>query len=131
MARATRVRLYEREVREKLSGPAVEILLDRARLLSEGARSRSPTAGQAFFGSIMLTIDLALVAEAVCERCDEATAARLADMMSSDARVLRRVRQMAEREASRLAGGPITIHTGDVRFRADGARVFVDIDVEE
>ena len=88
MARATRVRLYEREVREKLSGPAVEILLDRAQLLAEGARSRSPTAGQAFFGSIMMTIDLAQVAEAVCERCDEATAARLADMMSSDARVL-------------------------------------------
>jgi hypothetical protein len=131
MARATRVRLFEREVREKLSGSAVEILLDRAKLIAEGERSRSKTAAQAFFGSIMLTIDLADVAAAVCERCDEPAAQRVAEMMSSDARVLRRVREMAEREASRLAGAPIRIHSGDVRFRAEGSRVLVDIEVGE
>jgi hypothetical protein len=41
------------------------------------------------------------------------------------------VRQIAEREATRLAGAPIRVHTADVRFRVEGARLFIDVDVAE
>jgi hypothetical protein len=131
MARVTRVPLFEREVRERLSNAAVEILLDRAQVLAEGQRSRSPTAKQAFFGSIMITIDLAGLDVALRDDCSEESALRVAEMMSADARVTRKLRQVAEREASRLAGATIRVHSADVRVRAEGTRVFVDIDVEE
>lgn len=131
MARAVRVTLFEREVKERLSAAAVEILFGRAQVLAEGRRAKSATAGQAFFGSIMLTFDLSDLSAEVRERCDASTAGRLAAMMGADARVLRRVRQIAEREGTRLAGVPIRAHSADVRVRAEGSRVFVDVDVEE
>ena len=81
MARAVRVTLFEREVREKLSVAAIEILLERARILSEGKRSASPTA--------------------------------------------------AAREAERLADTPVRVRAGEVRVRAQGTLVHLDVDVEE
>lgn len=131
MARAVRVPLFEREVRERLSNAALEILLGRAQVLAEGKRSTSPTARQAFFGSIMVTIELAGLESELRDPCTEETAARVAAMMDADARVARRLRQLAEREASRLAGTPLKVHSADVRVRAEGNRVLVDIDVEE
>jgi hypothetical protein len=131
MARALRVNLFEREVREKLSIAAVELLLDRAQVMAEGSRAASPSAKNAFFGSIMLTVDLSRLAADVREPCDTRCAERLAELMSSDARVLRRIRQIADREASRLAGAEVHVHSADVRMRAEGERVFIDIDVEE
>jgi hypothetical protein len=130
MARALRVSLYEREVRVRLSGAAVEILLARARVLAEGRRADSPTAGDAFFGSIMMTLDLRVLDGDVRESCDAQAAARVAELMAADARVLKRVRHLAEREAAKLAGAPIRVHSADVRVRAEGPFVYVDVDVE-
>jgi hypothetical protein len=129
MARAVRVTLFQREVREKLSGAAVELLLGRARVLSEGRRAASPPA--AFFGSTMLTIELSDVAALVREPCDEAAAQRVAALLAADARVLRRVRQIAAAEAARLAGAPIATRAADVRVRAAGTAIHLDVDVEE
>jgi hypothetical protein len=130
MARATRVTLFEREVRERLSGPAVEILLARAQVLAEGRRAQSPTAGDAFFGSVMLTVDLRVLGGDVREPCTPALAARVAELMAADARVLKRVRRLAEAEAARL-GVKVAVHSADVRVRAEGVSVYIDVDVEE
>jgi hypothetical protein len=131
MARVTRVPLFEREVRERLSNAAVEVLLGRAAVLAEGQRSQSATARHAFFGSIMITIELAGLDAALRDDCSPESARRVAEMMEVDARVLKKLRQLAEREASRLAGAAIRVHSADVRVRAEGTRVLVDIDVEE
>jgi hypothetical protein len=128
MARALKVTLFEREVREKLSASAVEILFQRARVLSEGRRSASPSAGEAFFGSTMLTIDLADLTDIVRDAADAATAQRLAGLIKDDTRVQKRVRQIAAQEAERLAGGPA--RAVEVRLRTDGAVVYIDVDVE-
>ena len=131
MARVTRVTLFEREVRERLSNAALELLLGRAQVLAEGSRSSSPTARKAFFGSIMITMDLATLEGDVRDALTPETAARVAERMQSDARVARWLRKLAENEASKLAGTPIRVHSADVRVRAEGAKVLVDIDVEE
>lgn len=131
MARAARVTLFEREIREKLSIAALEILLERARILSEGKRSGAATAKRAWFGSTMLTIDLADAGDAVREPCDARSAARVADLMRDDARVTRRVQKIAEREAQRLADGPVRVRPSEVRVRAEGCTLFLDVDVEE
>jgi hypothetical protein len=130
MARAVRVTLFEREVRERLSVAAIEILLERARVLSEGKRAGSATAARAYYGSTMITVDVAALTDVVRDPCDARAAVRIADLMREDARLLRRVQNLAEREAHRLAG-PITVRTGDVRIRAQGTLVYLDVDVEE
>jgi hypothetical protein len=129
MARALRVTLFEREVRERLSGPAVEILLGRARILSEGRRAASATS-DGFFGSTMLTIDLRGADDVVREPCDEAAAARVAALMAADARVQKRVRQIAAGEVERLAGEPLAARVAEVRVRAEGTMIYLDVDVE-
>jgi hypothetical protein len=131
MVQASRVALFERELRERLSAAAVELLFSQAQVLTEGRRADGPTAGRAFFGSVMITVDLAALGSGVRERCDELAAERVAAMMAEDARVIGRVRRLAEAEAGKLAGAAIRVHSADVRVRATGACVHVDVDVEE
>jgi hypothetical protein len=131
MARVARVTLFEREIREKLSLAAIEILLARAKVLSEGQRSNSPTAQQAWFGSTMLTLDVAALGDVVRDAVDARAAARVAELIRGDARVTRRVQRIAEREAQRLAEGPVRAKAAEVRVRAQGTLIYLDVDVEE
>jgi hypothetical protein len=131
MARAERVTLFEREIRERLSVAAIEIVLDRARILSEGKRAASPTAQQRYFGSTMVTIDVAALAELVRDPCDVRAATRIAALIGDDARVTRRVQKLAEKEAQRLCDGPVKVRAGEVRVRAQGTLIYLDVDVDE
>jgi hypothetical protein len=131
MARAERVTLFEREVRERLSLAAIEILLERAKVLSEGRRANSPTAKQAYFGSTMMTLDVAALGDVVRDPLDVRAAARVAELIRGDARVTRRVQRLAEREAQRLAAGPTRARAADVRVRAQGTLIYLDVDVAE
>jgi hypothetical protein len=129
MTRATRITLFEREVRERLSPAALDVAFERADLLSEGQPIERGNR-RIYFGSTMMTLDLAELAEVVRESCDAATARRFASLLQEDASVATRVRAIAEREAVRVAGRAL----GDVRTHvtiyAQGAKVFLDIDVE-
>ena len=78
----------------------------------------------------MLTIALADLGASVRERCDEAAAKRTAALIASDARVGRRVREIAEREACRISERRLPAVVAEVRVRAEGTKVFVDVDVE-
>lgn len=129
MARATRITLFEREVRERLSRSALDVVFARAGVLSEG--QRSVRGGKdAYFGSTMLTIDLPACADVLRDACDAGTAHRLAVLMETDAGVPRRIREIAEKEATRIAGAkPRELRT-HVAVRAQGAKVFIDVDVE-
>jgi hypothetical protein len=129
MARATRITLFEREVRERLSRAALDIVFARAELLSEGQRTvRGGKNG--YVGSTMLTIDLASLADVLRDPCDAGTAHRLATLMDADAALPARIHDIASREATRVAGGPLTDVRTQVVVRAQGAKVFIDIDVE-
>ena len=129
MARATRITLFEREVKERLSRAALDLLLSRADRLSEG--QRSVRGGRnAYFGSTMLTIDLASFADVLRDACDASTAHRLATLLETDAAVPRRIRDIAEREAARVAAARLRDVRTQVTVRAQGSKVFVDVDVE-
>jgi len=129
MARATRITLFEREVRERLSRAALDVIFARADRLSEGQR-QSRGGREAFFGSTMLTVDLAAFADVLRDACDAGTAHRLAALMDSDATVPRRIREIAEREATRIAAVRLKDLRIQIAVRAQGAKVFIDVDVE-
>jgi hypothetical protein len=125
MAAARRVSLFEREIRVKLSAAAMDILFDGAHVLSEGQREAA-----GWFGSTMITIELARCAGAVRDACDAATARRVAELLAGDPRAKARARELAAAEAAERAGVRLARVDVDMRVRASGSRVHIDLDVE-
>jgi hypothetical protein len=129
LARVQRIALFEREVRERLSRAALDLLLARAAVISEGQR-QTRAGREAWFGSTMLTIDLDALAPALREPCDAGTARRLAGLLESDPAVASRVEAIAAREAARVAGARPRSVSAEMKVSARGVRVFIDVDVE-
>src|SRR6185503_2920154 len=116
MARATRIALFEREVRERLSRAALELVLGRAEVISEGQRGVR-NGRDAYFGSTMLTIDLPSLDLLLRDACDAGTAHRLAELLAADA-------------AAGVAGADPKSVSTHITIRSQAAKVFIDIDVE-
>jgi hypothetical protein len=129
MARATRIGLFEREVRERPARAALDLLFARAEIISEGARSQRG-GRDAYFGSTMLTFDLPALSVVIRDACDAATAVRLAALLEADASVGKRVQELAKREAARVCGATPREVIAHVAIRAQGAKIFIDVDVE-
>src|SRR4051812_32325083 len=129
MARATRIALFEREVRERLSRAALELGLGRAEGIS-GGQGGGRHGRDAYFGSTMLTIDLPSLDLLLRDACDAGTARRLAELLENDAEAGQRIEALAESETTRVAGAiPKSVST-HVAIRSQAAKVFIDIDVE-
>jgi hypothetical protein len=129
LARVQRIALFEREVRERLSRAAMDLIFDKAEVMSEG--QRSTRAGQPiYFGSTMLTINLDSLAPSLREPCDAGTARRLATLLMDDSSAHARVKQIATRESARIVGNRLRALATEVKVSARGVRVFIDIDVE-
>jgi hypothetical protein len=129
MARATRIALFEREVRERISRAALELVLGRAEVISEGQRGVR-NGRDAYFGSTMLTIDLPSLDLLLRDACDAGTARRLAELLESDATAGKRIEALAAGEAARVAGATPKSVSTHVTIRSQAAKVFIDIDVE-
>jgi hypothetical protein len=129
MARATRIALFEREVRERISRAALELVLGRAEVISEGQRGVR-NGRDAYFGSTMLTIDLPSLDLLLRDACDAGTAHRLAELLETDATVGPRIEALAASEAARVAGAAPKSVSTHVTIRSQAAKVFIDIDVE-
>jgi hypothetical protein len=129
MARAIRIALFQREIRERLSPAALDLIFARAEIISEGQRAVRG-GHDSYFGSTMLTLDLPALSAQLSDACDAGTARRLAALLEADGSVARRIQQLSEREAARVAGEvPRQVGT-HITIRSQGAKVFVDIDVE-
>ena len=129
MARAVRIALFQREIRVRLSPAALDLLFARADVISEGQRAMRG-GRDSYFGSTMLTLDLPSLSALLSDACDAGTARRLAALLESDGEVARRVQVLAERETARVAGAqPRQVGT-HVTIRSQGAKVFIDVDVE-
>ena len=128
LAPASRIAIFEREVREHLSRAAIDALITRAELLSEGQTSSRDES--VYVGSTMLTLDLGRCAGLFREACDVGTARRLAAMLTRDTAARNRIRAIATREAERITRRKIGELTAEIRVTASGARVLVDVDVE-
>jgi hypothetical protein len=125
MARVLRVALVEREIELRLSSPAVELLFELASVLSEGEFE-----DRGYFGSTMITVDLARADALVSDVCDAATARRVAPLIATDQRVREQARALAIAEAEARAGCRLATPQVDQRVRASGAHIHIDLDVE-
>lgn len=129
IARVERISLFEREVRERLSNAALDLLLARAEIISEGQRSiRGGKDG--YFGSTMLTINLDSFSSVLRDVCDAGTAKRTAVLLGTDPTLPTRVKAIATHELTRLQGARPRHLSAEVKVRARGARVYIDVDLE-
>jgi hypothetical protein len=126
MAAVRRVGLFRREITESVSPAALEVLLATAGRISEGQLSREGR----YYGSTILTIDLEQLGAYVQDRCDAATAARLAAVLEHETELHQAAARLALTEAQRIAGRPLRKVEADVQVRTEGSRVLVDVDVE-
>jgi hypothetical protein len=125
MRRARRVSLFEREIRVRLSPAAIEILFGTAAVLSEGL-----VEGNRYYGSTMITIDLARVDGHVSEACDVTTARDVEALLADDPRVHEQARRAGAVEATRLAGRALQPPQIDLRVHRNGRHFHIDMDVE-
>ena len=130
MAEVTRVTLFEREVRERLSEPAIELLLDGVKLTAEGNVARGKGGAPMFFGTAMYTLDVERLSGLVREPCDERAARKVADLCGRDSRLQKRLQKLAEQEVERLAGRSLRSPSWEVRVRAQGTTVLIDLEIE-
>ena len=129
MARALRIAMFEREVRERLSRAALDAMLDRADVISEGQRAERG-GKDSFLGSTMVTVDLDSLGPVLREHGDAGTAQRLAALLRADGTIKARMDALACREVFRVTQKrPKGVRT-EIQIRAQGSRVFIDADVE-
>jgi hypothetical protein len=129
MAQVRRIGLIEREIRENLSQAALDAVLAHAELISEG-ESRQDAGTTVFLGSTMLTCDLAATSELLREPPDDGTARRLASLLAKEKTLSQRIEPVVKREVLRITGCQPKSVRSETRIRVQGARVFLDIDVE-
>jgi hypothetical protein len=129
LARVERISLFEREVKERLSRAALDVLFATAGVMSEGQRA-ARGGRESFFGSTMLTIELDAAALALRDAADARSAQRLAALLARDAGAQARIKRLAAEECERLSSArPRSLNT-DIKVRARGTTVYVDVDVE-
>ncbi len=130
MADVSRVNLFDREVREKVSIAALELLLARADILSEGKISEKEKTGGKYYGSSMITMNLQEAADYIRDPLDAHSALKLVEMLPKDRRFRNLLRVIAEREAGKTAGVPFECLEFEISVEVDGARILIDLDVE-
>jgi hypothetical protein len=129
MARALRIAMFEREVRERLSRAALDAILARAEIISEGQRAVR-NGHDSYMGSTMATLDLDNLSAVIRESADAGTAQRLVALLRSDITLKARIDALACNEVHRVTGTRPKSVRAETQIRAQGARVFIDADVE-
>jgi hypothetical protein len=124
MASTRRISLLEREVKTRLARAGLDVLFDRAAVLTESQRE-----GAAYVGSTMLSIDLASLSGLVSDECDAALARLVTELLADDERARERARRVALAEAERRAGR-LDEPAVDLHVHRDGTIVHLDLDVE-
>ncbi|MBK9072201.1 MAG: hypothetical protein IPL79_14565 [Myxococcales bacterium] len=117
--------VLERQWRFRLSAAAMDVLMRRALVQNEGRSDRGR-----YLGTTMVTIDIALASDLVADPCSPETAAKLAGLMEHDPGVIRMIRSLALAGAVRTAGYSLAAAHMDLKFRASGTKILIDVDTE-
>jgi len=122
--------LFQREVTERLSASALELLLSRAEVFVEGGAVKGGSAAGAFYGSAMLTLDLERCADRLRAPLDEVATKKLCAAIDHDRDARRAVTARALDVARARLVVPDDVKSGALRCRVDGARLYIDVELE-
>lgn len=124
MARAFRPSLFQRDIQYRLSSAAVEMLFERAQVLSEGQIERGR-----YYGSTMISLDLDRLEGNIAEDITAETAVRFGSLADRDPLLAARAHAIGRDEARKLAG-ELRDTQIDIGVRTRGAHVYIDLDIE-
>jgi hypothetical protein len=125
-ARATRHRAARSIARETLGRELEEEIFRRLKTMSEGAVREG-----IYFGSVMMTCDLAELVPTLRERADEGLYGRIARLVEASVRARFRIVRLAREEvARRMMGFTLGTAALETRVALSGTRLHVDVDVE-
>lgn len=125
-ARATRHRVSRSIAHETLGRELEEEIFRRIKTMSEGA-VRDGT----YFGSVMMTCDLAKVVATLRAPADDALYRKIADLVGASVRARFRIARLAREEvARRLMGFALGTAALETRVAISGTLLHVDVDVE-
>jgi hypothetical protein len=130
-AKVERIALIHREVRERLSPGAIDLLFAHGELVVEGGEAIALEAGNGrIYATVMMTIDLARCARRVREPIDTATAERLTELMREHEAVRARLTELARPHLARLARLPVDAIelSVDTSIRSEAMALLVDGD---
>jgi len=131
LRKARRLDLVRRTEAKRLAPGVAELLLRNAQVMSEGAVREGIGGREAYFGSTMLTVDLADLAGELRATVDPDLATALAPLLGRSGHLRVAALRIARREAeSRIPGWQAERLTAETRVRAVGTRIEVDVDVE-
>lgn len=131
LRKARRFDLVRRTAAQRLAPGVAEMMLRRAQVMSEGAIREGIGGRETYFGSSMLTVDLADLADELRATADAALATALAPLLAQSAHLRIAALRIARREAeARIPGWQAGRLTAETRVRAVGTRIEVDVDVE-
>jgi hypothetical protein len=109
-----------------LGARAVDELYRVAEVLSEGRRE-----DDVFYGTTLITIELTRALDGLSLETDESLLERVRDAIAGSVRVRLRAMRMAEDEvARRFPDREIGTARTETRFRLEGTRLMVDVDLE-
>jgi hypothetical protein len=120
-----RISLFERRVSVRLAAAAPQILLEAARVLTEGELE-----GSGFVGSTMASVDLRKTAGLVSDPVDPSTTELLAGLCREDLPMRAKCRELALGEASKVAGSALDEAQVDFESTARGTELFLSFNVE-
>ena len=126
LSREPTLPLFYREVTERLSPTALELLLAKADIYVEGGSATGASAKGAFYGSAMLTLDLATDKL----RAPVDAAQRLCTALEADKQARRAVTTRVLDVARARLVVPDDVMTGALHCRVDGARLLIDVELE-
>lgn len=132
-ARVRKVQLIRREIREYLPKGSLDVLFSSAEHVVEGSPEIGDDGPGRVYATLMVTIDLRRSAEYFREPPDDASAARVAELMEDNDDVYDKVVELARPKLAELAarGGtpnPDLDVALEVSVRAEGTKVLIDAD---
>ncbi len=131
--RVRKVALIRREIREYLPTSTVEVLLSEGETMVEGgAEVVREGASSRVFATVMITADLAALADRFRDRADAATARRVAELLEDHPDLPPKLAARVRPRLPDLAGGTAGKNweiTVVPQVRAEGTAVMIDADV--
>ncbi len=125
--------LIRREVREYLPASTVEVLLSEGETVFEGGTELVASGGSSrVFATIMVTADLASLADRFRDRPDAATAARVAELLEGHPDLAPKLAARIRSRLPDLAGDPSAAQweiAVDSQVRVEGTAVLIDADI--
>jgi hypothetical protein len=120
-----RIPLIRREIREFLGSSALELLFSQAEAVVEGGCDDGHV-----YATVMVTLDLDRLSRIFREPMDEATAARVAELMEGHPWVRDHLARLAAPELAELAGHPAPPKRVQLehQIRVEGRQILIDGD---